>query len=97
MPDRATIVFRVAPESQQLTGYNGLAEVPFYSADIAAAFQVVEWLRTRNWQLTLESWGTDWAAEFRQITRYESYSAQTAAEAICRAALELKRLEEYTG
>jgi hypothetical protein len=67
-----------------------LEEVPHYSTDIAAAWQVVEHLFTRGLRLSLNAFGGDpWWAEFAD-EGYEHGAqapADTAPLAICRAAL----------
>jgi hypothetical protein len=62
--------------------------LPYYSTDIAAAWQVVERMHYNHWKLTLEyvpskEW---WYAAFDMIGRVGG-STGTAPLAICRAAL----------
>jgi hypothetical protein len=67
---------------------------PFYSTDIAAAWEVVEKIsgpEDRNFNIGRRSYGTgEWKASFhwRDGSREPAYgNATTAPEAICRAAL----------
>lgn len=60
--------------------------LPHYSTDIAAAWQVVEWMK--DWNFTLDWLGSDWQAMFQTEDDGEFFvNADTALLAICRAAL----------
>lgn len=63
--------------------------VPRYSTDIAAAWQVVEWMLRHGWHLDLASLtanGQEWKARWEQGDVAHLHYG-TAPEAICKAAL----------
>jgi hypothetical protein len=73
--------------------------VPHYSSDIYSAWQVVEFIERRhNHRLQLTRLGFPgalWRATFfrGELSRGHEFKAETAPEAICRAALYVVRLE----
>lgn len=60
----------------------GVAE---YSTSMNSAWPVLEWLRTFNCDLSLESHGSSWAVHMAQL--FDEPMCETAPEAICKAAL----------
>ena len=46
MSDQPCYVYRYGPEGASINSDNGLREIPHYSSDIAAAWQVVEYVRS---------------------------------------------------
>jgi hypothetical protein len=77
-------------------GSTGLAmeqfRVPFYSTDIAAAWLVVESVRRRFSHFSLQDFADGWECQFHDAppgvtTCANVVDADTAPEAICRAAL----------
>lgn len=80
----------IPPEDNQMTNrYTDVpyADVPYYSTDISAAWQVVERMRTTDHVFHLSSVDSfcDWLVTFSDEVR--SVEAPTAPLAICRAAL----------
>lgn len=74
-------------------------DCPCYSSDIAAAWQVVEELRRRGWSVfvVVQPWVTSspvWSVDV--VNRDDSYRAyaDSAPEAICRAALRAVAAQE---
>lgn len=78
-------------------GITALSIVPAYSKDMAAAWQVVEWIRekTGHFSLTWDAYYQEWECTYAENEYGESQfiNADTAPEAICKAALELAKRE----
>jgi hypothetical protein len=70
-------------------GWRYGATPPSYSSDIAAAWQVVEHMRTRGWRFEIHELWEGWRAIFVLRATYAEYQerAESAPLAICRAAL----------
>jgi len=67
-----------------------------YSADISAAWEVVEKLKSIGLELLLDNYSPNWSCDFTEtleVTSEKEVSADTAPLAICRAAL-LATLED---
>ena len=69
-------------------------EIPYYSTDIAAAWEVVERITEKRWKFKLRRLpGKDYMAYFQNLLRFpiecESAPSGTAPLAICRAALKV--------
>lgn len=74
----------------QETGKLADLRVPHYSTDIAAAWLVVERMTSQGWWLEIDHGGVDWKITFYGLgdDPFPTERADTAPEAICRAALE---------
>ena len=95
-PDGAGEWWQLDPDGVQIEymkypGRMRPLSVPEFSTDIAAAFQVVEAMREKGWVLFDLNWphtGNQWAAMFARWGQNATEGrADTAPEAICRAAL----------
>jgi hypothetical protein len=79
-----------SPESAiNLAGPEYPVTVPHYSTDIAAAWQVVEKFKDRDWRFILDKYDDGWGIEIELSGgKYGSGAvAETAPLAICRVAL----------
>ena len=81
--------YRIDGESDPADDIVGWCPVADYSTDIAAAWEVVEYMRAKDeWAFTL---GTDtdgdWDATFWEGDTFHDATADTAPHAICLAAL----------
>lgn len=64
-------------------------ELPKYSTDISAAWEVITKMKERNWWIALNAEYKEWNAMFYWDPHQQAYEcgAETAPEAICKAAL----------
>ena len=97
--DRACYVYRQRPET--LTD-SGLEEIPAYSRDIAAAWQVVEYVRSLMYWFCLYNQRETpdrWRASFCKVAiatiPVDGFGA-SVPEAICLAAVKIARIREAT-
>ena len=71
-------------------------EVPRYSADIADAWKVVEWMGLQGWHVHIDLEDNKWRCGLdKQQRRIEAVSSNTAPEAICNAVVEASKEQQY--
>jgi hypothetical protein len=72
-------------------GAGDYEDLPAYSGDLLASFEVAEFLRGQGYTVDVDTW-TGGAAVVRlrdPVEEEQSYVGATPAEAICRAALDI--------
>lgn len=75
-------------------GDKGLTRLPYYSTDIAAAWEVVEKMNKEMYDVTLFMRDGKWICGWENIDdQWYEMESDTAQEAICRAALKVKEAE----
>lgn len=75
--------------------YDEMGILPHYSTDIAAAWEVVERMRSGGWRLELRDWVTYWSARFNSDPDSQGRFAkeEDVPHAICLAALKAVGVE----
>ena len=68
-------------------------KLPYYSADIAEAWGVVERMRSDDWRVSLWTDEGRWCAQFTRGIQVGYAKKDTVTEAICRAALKAREAE----
>lgn len=69
--------------------FGGFGTIPRYSEDISAAWEVITKMKEKNWWIALNAEDKEWNAMFYWDPHQQAYEcdAETAPEAICKAAL----------